>query len=1010
MPRLVLVHLETNRRKELPLGDGKLTVGSGEGNTIQLRRDDIAATQCSIVKTRDGRYKVVDEHTEHGTCVNGEYVAQRVLSSGDRIELGEFVLEFDPRTTRPAAEPLPAASPVAASAPEPTPGPPSEPEPATSPSPSEPEDARAGQESRRGPRRPSAAASFGRVALYVATAAVVLVVFAETVPGMLKGPQFPSTLADDRFELARVLRDGGKLDEAREVLLRLSGEVPGANVEPVMRTLQSLIEKDKNARQRLTHYRAEEGVEAKTKLGQYTDLLDQYGDVPGVSREIESELRHWQRVVRLEEQRATTPVEEIAFVSDELLRARDYSGARQRWAALGHTGLLIDAEVKAAAEEHIDRAAEVMAEGMLSRADELAERGDVLGALLVLDEDAVLAFRGTPVFSILEGRAMELEDVVREQARSGSLVGPIPPRRGTRSPSPEITDAGSAGRETDTPTRPAVPAGERLAATTAIERGDAAFHAGRMAEAVDIYQRAFDSSRASLERARLTRRIERANRARWFLDALRNHVEADPTRAASVRVRDRLGSIEGAVRGASASGLLLATDGGEVELATDQLATASAQALARKLPLSTEDHLNRAFFLLIDGTPAEFDAATMLADEEASLKTPLYSAIAFQRGMEEIPDWGYFRHDGRWLTFRERERAENLAVIEKTLRGITRAGPDDDKYTEAMAALRALVPVARDDIATLLAGRRAKMIETLRDMPELGAAERVREKRVELDKRRETALELIFDADKYFYPYRVPDCPPDKAALYPKVQQEVDYLVGEVREVWGNEFAALEDGVPLSKKFRDLRRKLEVEGEIQALCDPKKFQLEPEMEKVALLPDASKLTVRNFALDLAERKALDQSQRVLGHNATVSTSAASHEVEQIHITNMYRLMMGRGAVAINDKLCKAANKHGAWMSRTGKFSHTNDEDPKLRSPSDRIAAEGYTAGGSGENIAIAGSASGAHNGWIHSSGHHRNILYPGHRELGVGGVGRYWVQNFAGGGDYTGNLGNLDDF
>ena len=30
--------------------------------------------------------------------------------------------------------------------------------------------------------------------------------------------------------------------------------------------------------------------------------------------------------------------------------------------------------------------------------------------------------------------------------------------------------------------------------------------------------------------------------------------------------------------------------------------------------------------------------------------------------------------------------------------------------------------------------------------------------------------------------------------------------------------------------------------------------------------------------------------------------------------------------------------------------------------------------------------------------------------VGVGGVGRYWVQNFAGGGDYTGNLDNLDDF
>ena len=60
---------------------------------------------------------------------------------------------------------------------------------------------------------------------------------------------------------------------------------------------------------------------------------------------------------------------------------------------------------------------------------------------------------------------------------------------------------------------------------------------------------------------------------------------------------------------------------------------------------------------------------------------------------------------------------------------------------------------------------------------------------------------------------------------------------------------------------------------------------------------------------------------------------------------------------------------------------------------------GYDFGVS-ENIALNGSAEGAHWAWRHSSGHHRNMLNPGHTEFGVGVNGRYYVQNFGRGEEF----------
>ena len=66
--------------------------------------------------------------------------------------------------------------------------------------------------------------------------------------------------------------------------------------------------------------------------------------------------------------------------------------------------------------------------------------------------------------------------------------------------------------------------------------------------------------------------------------------------------------------------------------------------------------------------------------------------------------------------------------------------------------------------------------------------------------------------------------------------------------------------------------------------------------------------------------------------------------------------------------------------------------------------------GASENCHMgSGDPLGAHNGWRRSSGHHRNLLMPGHREMASGLSGYYWTQNFGTGTDFLDDLDGWQD-
>ncbi len=120
--------------------------------------------------------------------------------------------------------------------------------------------------------------------------------------------------------------------------------------------------------------------------------------------------------------------------------------------------------------------------------------------------------------------------------------------------------------------------------------------------------------------------------------------------------------------------------------------------------------------------------------------------------------------------------------------------------------------------------------------------------------------------------------------------------------------------------------------------------------------------------------------------------AANHEILSkyhaeigacIDFTNRYRMMMGLSALSVNPKLMEIAQKHSEDMVKRKFFDHVN---PDGKTPGAR--------GASGENIAF-GSTDGVATTeqWLHSSGHHRNIL-GGYGNVGVGKEENKWTQDF----------------
>lgn len=412
------------------------------------------------------------------------------------------------------------------------------------------------------------------------------------------------------------------------------------------------------------------------------------------------------------------------------------------------------------------------------------------------------------------------------------------------------------------------------------------------------------------------------------------------------------------------------------------------EALARGSSVEKEQALATLAKLLEKKDVAEVDA---------------FAAIARARG-ETLPVRGYVFEKGRWTSVDAAAQAaqeESLEALAKKFETANTAQRD-----ELLRELDALGAPAVERLARALETRWKNALERLgkgNTSKELAA---LAAQRAELDLRRKAALDLIFDEEQYFYPYDPPACPPEKAKLYAGVQQRVDELVARVREVWkaGKRvkppaaFQEALDELAWNRRAQDARKLAFARpAALPAWIDG----LDPALDAIDLA---------SFAWSADERAQLARDRAVVAfnerqweHGAFEGRAAAeSDEQRQVNITNDYRRMLGRCILAWNPKIQAAAQGHSDYMANSGDFGH-DEPDPKRQWPGDRMRLEGYTSGVS-ENCAMREGAEGAHVGWCHSSGHHRNILEAGHREMASAAAGDYWTQNFGTGTGFVKEL------
>ena len=363
--------------------------------------------------------------------------------------------------------------------------------------------------------------------------------------------------------------------------------------------------------------------------------------------------------------------------------------------------------------------------------------------------------------------------------------------------------------------------------------------------------------------------------------------------------------------------------------------------------------------------------------------------VALARG-ESYPEGGYRFEGGGFVSKKDLE----LRALTRKLRAKVRA-VFAKKTNEARDA--AYAKISHGDLRLLPAlirlfeEKKAELIAKLAKSPIRSSMKRLQALRRELDKRRAFAKKLIFDEKRYFYPYKPPAVSPEKAKEYAKVQAEVDRRVAAVREIWnGKEIAA---ALP-SRIARQLGLYRWVVGRLAGLG----HRDHSADQKVDLLLASAKLNIRSVALDMHDRRFIDKGDAIVARNkknldAWVKKGKVNQgEAALIKITNAYRRMMGHIPLNADLRLVNSSRGHCAEMSKLGYFSHFSPT-PGRRSPFDRMRLAGY-ARGAGENLAINFSPMAAHIAWLHSSGHHRNLLFPGHVDMGTGNVGRYWCQNF----------------
>lgn len=338
------------------------------------------------------------------------------------------------------------------------------------------------------------------------------------------------------------------------------------------------------------------------------------------------------------------------------------------------------------------------------------------------------------------------------------------------------------------------------------------------------------------------------------------------------------------------------------------------------------------------------------------------------------------------------------APADELLDSFVRASPE-----ERDALLEQILDLSTDaEAVAALQARIARHERTLGRGSTPGKLDRLLAARRELDEARDRFFAIVEDEARYFTPYRQPEVSSEKEAEYRRTQKEVERIVGELEELWSGERP-----VKLSKKVRAALE--DVQWGLATLADLDREAAPPEWIRAwvtGLDSGLEAVGMPELGLDGEERSRLRDWRTILRLNEERGTAALQDRkgeklsrpdraaLEQVRITNEYRLMLGRRPLLWNPKLQFAARGHSEYMARHGILSHFEDKDPERRKPSQRARLAGYRHF-QAENCSFGlPSPQEAHRAWTTSPGHHRNIVLASHTEMASSLSGAYWTQKF----------------
>ncbi len=439
---------------------------------------------------------------------------------------------------------------------------------------------------------------------------------------------------------------------------------------------------------------------------------------------------------------------------------------------------------------------------------------------------------------------------------------------------------------------------------------------------------------------------------------------------------------------ATADGLTLGGQQGQVTLRWKVVPAHTLVALLPMLDLEGTELVDAAAALYRRDRAVEADALLTKAESAGTpeMTSSINQTLADARGMLTVPKDGFHRVDDQWLSPQEWARHVAAATVERSTKALQ--SPDAATRRAAFDEMLKLGDAAKAPLHRSLLLRRASLMEELqKKSPIYAKLVELATERARLDDLRAAVLKIIDDPVKYPYPYRPPEATPEQFAAYAAAQKEIDGMIPEVKKAWESKTV-----VHIPPQFR--QKIAELDEVAKWLAELAVAPVDPGPQWLTSLPATEEVTLKTIATSIDDRTRIDQSAKIMADNVSDPGGSSKGEQDEAKITNDYRVMLGRWALRVYAPLVRAARGHTEDMSRLGFFAHESPVEGK-KTPWERMKREGMDPVGASENIAQAGGPSGAHSGWCHSSGHHRNLLSPEWRIFGVGNTGGLWCQNFA---------------